>query len=577
MPSSSYMEVPSEGCGKDIKMKTNVKATGFLGRQEEIVRVSYMEKLANDTVTVENMEAMEFISMKNVVDVNTLLAKASYKAVTSKVGSTTVCMQVAGTDPVIYFNNGSFNKDLFAKVFNKNKEDVVANSKYESVFFEGINMFSKIDFAMGVRYTIYLVNAATIEEYRKRVSQLDLNTVKAVEDIAQIIKDLDPIARALQESSIDVTKDSSKDFGIYASDIVGAEIKALNNEIKKYGTTNNVKDCLADAKNVKYVARIGLDKEYIEENCIETDSAKAQLAILEGTNEFMDRLVQAYSTTTNDEYKKYLADARPHKDFVKFIREVMFLCFRRFEGDGTLTKEKISMVRDAIYTEAEARGIDKDLVIKCGIVASYTSFFTNIKTGEESASSNLNKIQFGMLTRLFDDVFVREYSDMDALEIEVDVDEVYVDIANGTEVILRDGVGYIADENNNIIDALTTMDMDLNGHAVVKDGKLMFKYVPENEISCEYKLVLLKDFLTYSEGEWKTMVVESSEDVAAHVSRLLNRSCGVINGVVFAKNPETGKGMRIATVDARHKDLSGAIDIVDVLIAKDGAALLIKA
>ena len=558
-------------------MKTNVKATGFLGRQEKTARIAYMENIVNETVTLNKMEAMEYISMKNVLDVNNLLAKASYKAVKSKVGSTTVCMQVAGTDPVIYFKDGSFNKDLFAKVFNKKKDDVVANSKYESVFFEGINMFSKIDFAIGVRYTIYLVNAATIEEYRKRVSQLDLNTVKSVEDIAQIIKDLDPIARALQESSIDVTKDTSKDFGIYASDIVGAEIKALNNEIKNAGTTNNVKECLADAKNVKYVAKINLDREYIEENCIETDSAKAQLAILEGTNDFMNNLIHAYSTTTNDDYKKYLVDARPHKDFVKFIREVMFLCFRRFESDGTLTKEKINMIRDAIYTEAEARGIDKELVIKCGIVASYTSFYTNISTGQETASSNLNKLQFGMLTRLFDDVFVREYSEMDALEIEVDVDEVYIDIANGTEVILKDGVGYIVDEDNNLIDALTTMELDLNGDAIVKDGKLMFKYVPENEINCEYKLIMLKDFLTYNEGEWKTMVVESSEDVAAHITRLLNRSCGVINGVVFAKNPDTGKGMRIATVDERHKDLSGAIDIVDVLVAKDGAALLVRA
>lgn len=558
-------------------MKTNIKATGFLGRQEEIVRVSYMEKLANDTVTIENMEAMDYVSLKNVVDINTLLAKASYKAVVSKVGSTTVCMQVAGTNPSIYFNNGDFNKDLFTKVFNKKKEDVIVNSKYESVFFEGINMFSKIDFAMGVRYTIYLVNAATIKEYQKRVAQLDLNTVTCEEDIAQIIKDLDPIARALQESSIDVTKDSSKDFGIYASDIVGAEIKALNNELKKYGTKNNVAEVLANPKEVKYEAEINLDKEYIAENCIETDSAKAQLAILEGTNKFMNELAKAYSTTTNTEYKKYLTSAKQHREFVRFVREIMTICFVRFDKEGTLTKETVEMVRDAIYTEAKRVGVPTEDVIKCGIVASYTSFYTDIHTGEERISSNLNKIKFAMLTRLFGDVFVREYSDMDALEIAVDVDDIFVDVPEFTEVELKDGVGYIIDEDNNLVEALTTMDMDLNGKAVVKEGKLMFKYVPENEINCEYKLVMLKDFLTYSEGEWKTMAIESSEEIASHISKLLNRSCGVINGILFAKNPETGKGMRIATVDNRYEEVSGAIDIVDVLVGKTGAALLVRA
>lgn len=557
----------------DGKAKQMQKLNSFMKEQKEVAVVSYKESLNNGTATVELMQSMEAIPLSEIKDFNNSLAIAAYKAVESKVAETTILAQIGTVDPKIFFKDGKFDKELFCKIYKIEPGKSIPGKKYRSVFYNRYNKFVKVDFALGIKYTIYMVNAAVIHLFKKRLSEIDLDAVTCVEDIAQIMLDLDPINRALQESSIDVTKDSGKDFKIYASDLVNSDLKALNAEIKKNGTKNNIDDCLLNPKKVEYEAVLNLDEEFMKDVCVETDAAKSQLAILESSNKFINDLIECYSTTTNDGYLDYKEYAYTHKELTSFIRDVMMTALNTFEDQASIDKHKVSLLRNAIYREAEDLGVDKMDVIKCGIAASFVSF--KDADGELVPKPNLNKFKFWQLTKLFGDIFIREYSGKEYLEVKTCVDEVYEDLNHGTEIKIEDGIGYVFDENQNPIEVLSVIDEDLNCDAVVSDGELLLKYVPENEVDTSYKLLFLDSLVETKNGKIVDVKVEQLSDAQNHIDKLLNLKCGEVNGYLFVKNPVNNKGIRVGRFK-EDCEVRGVLNIVDVVIGKGGVAILIK-
>lgn len=549
----------------------NVKNNGFLAAQENVIKVQYAESLVKGDVTVDKMKAIGTVPVNAIQDMNSILAKASFAAEVSKVGSTTVSMQVGGSNPKVYFTEGSFDKKLFKKVFKAAGKAEVKGKKYESVFYEGINKFSQVDFEMGIKYTIYLVNKATIKKYQDELSTMCLDTVASVADVQQVIVDLDPIARALQESSIDVTKDKDKDFGIYATDIIGSDVQALNVLIKREGTINNLEACLEEPAKIEYKAELNVltDKDT---EAVETNASKAQLAILDGTNEFMNNLLSNYGMTTNDDYKNYLKDVKQYRDFVWFIRKVSDSMVGRLDEDGRLQGATIRAIRNAIYVEAERQGVPKELVVKCGIAAGYTNFYKN-NEGVIKGTANVNKFRFATIAKIFDDIFVQEYAENKCLEVAVQVEDVYEDIAEGTVVTVKDGFGYI----DGAI-ALTLLDVDAEGEAIVKDGRLMLQYNPVDSVEYNTKAVIVDSFLVRENGEWANKEVEGLKDIETHVDRLLNCVCGMKGEVVLAKNPDTGKAVRVATLDTNFENIpTGTVKVKDIVVSQRGAILLLEA
>lgn len=539
-----------------MNMKNNVKMNGFLASQTEEIRIDYVECLETGDVSVDKMKGAGVVPVGVIADLNSVLAKASYAAEVSKVGNTTVAMQVGGTDPKVFFKQGTFNKKLFKKVFKTAGKSEIVSKKYESVFVEGVNKFSKIDFEMGVRYTIYLVNKATIKRYLDEVSMMCLDSVDSVDDIKQVVLDLDPIARALQESSIDVTKDKDKDFGIYASDIIGSEVQALNVLIKKGGLLNNLNDCIKEPTKVKYEATTNIILEEDQE-AVETNASVAQLAILEGTNEYMNKLLVNYAKTTNDDYKKYIAAAKNYRAFVWFIRKVTDAM------NTKISNEAVREIRDAIYVEAKEQGVPTEDVIKCAIAAGYTNFYKNAD-GEIKAKSNLNKFRFSNITRIFDDIFVQEYAENKTLEIELDVEDVFVDIEENTVVTVKDGLGYVDGSM-----ALSLIDVDAEGDAIVKEGRLMLQYNPLNSINYNRRIVFVDAFLNRTNGAWEDVKLADDTSVAVQTERLLNCRCGVKDNFILAINPSTGKALRIARLNSNFNMPKGGVTVKDVIVSLD--------
>lgn len=539
-----------------MNMKNNVKMNGFLAAQSETIRLEYVESLSTGDVSVDKMKGMGVVPVSAISDLNSVLAKASYAAEVSKVGATTVSMQVGGTNPRVFFKQGEFNKGLFKKVFKTAGKAEVVGKKYESVFVEGVNKFSKIDFEMGIRYSIYLVNKATIQRYLDEVSMMCLDSVNSVDDIQQVVLDLDPIARALQESSIDVTKDKDKDFGIYATDIIGSEVQALNVLIKKGGLLNNLKDCIKEPTKVKYEATTNIILNDDQE-AVDTNASAAQLAILDGTNEYMNNLLDNYAKTTNDDYKKYIVAAKNYRSFVWFIRKITDAMNTKIEN-GT-----VRQIRDAIYVEAKEQGVPTEDVIKCAIAAGYTNFYKNAD-GEIKATSNLNKFRFTNIARLFDDIFVQEYAENKALEIELDIEDVFVDVEEGTVVTVKDGLGYV---DGSMV--LSLIDVDAEGDAVVREGRLMLQYNPLNNINYDRKVVLVDAFLNRTNGAWEDVQLADDNSVAVQTERLLNCKCGVKDNFVLAINPNTGKALRIARLNNNFTMPKGGVNVKDVIVSLD--------
>lgn len=548
---------------KTTTMMNNVKALGFLGAQKEAIRVDYVESLADNTVSVDKMKAVGVVPVNAITDLGSVLAKASYAAEVSKVGATTVSMQVGGTNPRVFFNgNGDFKKDTFKKVFKATGKNEIVGKKYETVFVEGVNKFSQVDFEMGIRYTIFLVNKATIKRYQDELSMMCLDTVKDPSDLEQIVIDLDPIARALQESSIDVTKDKSKDFGIYATDIIGSEVQALNVLIKKGGLLNNLDECIKEPKKTTYEATTNVLID-ADSEAVDTNASAAQLAILEGTNVYMNRLLENYGETTNDDYKYAIKVAKNYRSFVWFIRKTTDAMVGRLDEDGRLTKEAVRRVRDAIYAEAQRQKVPKEDVIKCAIAAGYTTFYKNAD-GDIKATSNINKFRFATIAKIFDDIFVQEYAGKDYLEVAINVDNVFEDVEEGTEVFIKDGFGTI---DNKIV--LSVLDVDAEGTAVVRDGKLMLQYNALNSVETNYRILMVDNFLERQKGEWVEAKMEGMKSIETQIDRLLNCSCGVRDNLVLAKNPATGKAVRVATLNENFDMPKGGIKVVDVIASPD--------
>ena len=136
-----------------------------------------------------------------------------------------------------------------------------------------------------------------------------------------IARDLDAICRALQELSIDVAKDASKNIGIDIHKLVNCKSNAHSDVIKKGEVVNNIKDgidrmletnTMGDFKyKMKAVGFQFLkdvdpnDNGALAEAIIEDVIGKCQEAINAGMTESIDNVVELLKTSNGDKYSLY--------------------------------------------------------------------------------------------------------------------------------------------------------------------------------------------------------------------------------------------------------------------------------
>lgn len=386
-----------------------------------------------------------------------------------------------------FFVNGAIDVIKLKKVLKFVGKNEVVGARYQSVFNYGVNKVLLND-RFSRANIIARVSVWEIEECIKRIKSLDVRCITA-KDLKLIGEDLDIIARALQELSIDSAKDLSKQLTVNIHSIINCKSNALSDLIKKGTISNNSEiglklslenDNIGDFKyTMDHEPCVLLedadsnDAIAMADAVIKDSISQAQYAINEGMSEAMDEAFDYLSTCNGGKYNAYLNDVERVIHFnssVKHIKEEssfteeekseaieeLILCTRmikmniiaqrsinslfsaRANGemfDSSYIKEIASQYRNAIYKEASVYNIPAPNVIKYAISAAFC-YLTNDKIGRAKSPS------MSALKMIFPREFVIEYIGQ-PLEVELTLDSTTVDLYADDVIEFTNGFGFI--------------------------------------------------------------------------------------------------------------------------------------
>ena len=358
---------------------------------------SYINKKAIESLGIE-VEGSKLINKQKT------FATMSY-AYGSKVGVTTTAIALGLTiltNPDQYFySNGVLNLAKIRKVFKKLGIKAIEGQKYNSVFIKfknketAINKFGKVsDFVK--------VSNTEIFKFMRNIEYLDYKTVTKA-DLITMAKDLDIIGRALQELSIDVTKDKSKDIGVSVMNFLTVSTKTTSRQIKKKKFTNNINNIINEHINNKNIIseyKISYDynllkdvdsanKAAMAKAVVEDISGEMMQVINEGYEEGFKDLIKLFKMSNGnmyDRYKAILISAKTEVTVENKKAAHMIRCARiainainslygAKDSDATINSAYVTEVgkklRAGLYTEGAKIGICPKDVVEYAIAASF--------------------------------------------------------------------------------------------------------------------------------------------------------------------------------------------------------------
>jgi hypothetical protein len=117
----------------------------------------------------------------------------------------------------------------------------------DSIWVEGVNVFSGFHFSTGKFYCYHIVTNDEMEAIADKIAHMRKDSM-TVEDALALQHDLTPLLRAWQESSIDCTKDKSKKFNYNFKDFFKA-INVVSTFCKKHSDqiVMNTKEAFKDS------------------------------------------------------------------------------------------------------------------------------------------------------------------------------------------------------------------------------------------------------------------------------------------------------------------------------------------
>ncbi len=473
-----------------------------------------------DLVYNGSAEAKKILDQDLIVDGSKIVNKQktftvlSYAA-GSQVGVTTKGANLASS---LYRNGAQFFKETgklslrkirkVLKYFGANENAAGSDYKYESVFVEGVNKDIVVD-RFNRATVICRVSAHEIREFSDRIRRLDV-FVCTIEDLKMIARDLDAICRALQELSIDVAKDASKNIGIDIHKLVNCKSNAHSDIIKKGEVVNNIKDgidrmletnTMGDFKyEMKAVGFQFLkdvdanDNGALAEAIIEDVIGKCQEAINAGMTEAIDNVVELLKTSNGDKYNLYAPYIQmaknPIDDAVK-VNHLVKMAISAYNTIGALYSAKFNgysvssayirdvakQMRNALYTEANKYGVDQTDMVKFAIAASFCYIDSN---GNVNSSK---KAKLYAVKLIFPQEFVLEY----IADGQINPREAVTTALTLTKTT-RD---LFVDEKLNFVD----------GVCLTEEGMVMVQedYTGEAVVTEDGELIAMNDFYAYEE------------------------------------------------------------------------------
>ena len=356
----------------------------------------------------------------------------------SMVGITTIGIESAlslATSTYQYLKDGKVDIDKVARVIRNIGEEPVAEYRYVSVFNYNVNKaFAISKFNRG---SIFIrVSAHEIKEFQKRIKMIDVLSIQP-EDLVTIAYDMDIIGRALQELSIDVTKDKSKDIGYDINSLINMSNKTKSNVIKNAVIKNNISEIVEEkiykgTVTKKYTMEAMIegkpmsqvdsnDKEELSTAYIENLGGDCKDAINAGYMKGFEPIVELLKVSSNDAYQVFknrverASQNSNQKDVImnqiitaaRIAMDIINDLYGKKQYDNTITssyiKEVAAKLRNAIYTVGAKYGVDPVNTVKIAMSAP----FAKIVNGELKVKERPTSLR--AILDIFPKEFVVEY------------------------------------------------------------------------------------------------------------------------------------------------------------------------
>lgn len=356
----------------------------------------------------------------------------------SMVGITTIGIESAlslATSTYQYLKDGKVDIDKVARVIRNIGEKPVAEYRYVSVFNYNVNKaFAISKFNRG---SIFIrVSAHEIKEFQKRIKMIDVLAIQP-EDLVTIAYDMDIIGRALQELSIDVTKDKSKDIGYDINSLINMSNKTKSNVIKNAVIKNNISEIVEEkiykgTVTKKYTMEAMIegkpmsqvdsnDKEELSSAYIENLGGDCKDAINAGYMKGFEPIVELLKVSSNDAYQVFknrvetASQNSNQKDVImnqiitasRVAMDIINDLYGKKQYDNTITssyiKEVAAKLRNAIYTVGAKYGVDPVNTVKIAMSAP----FAKIVNGELKVKERPTSLR--AILDIFPKEFVVEY------------------------------------------------------------------------------------------------------------------------------------------------------------------------
>lgn len=444
--------------------------------------------------------------------------------------------------------DGSIDVELFYRAFVCcDKENAGDKEHWDSVF-TGLALTKEVALynCANMKYDVYYISNVQIEAFRNQLMELNPSKL-TYEDIVAIQADLYHLFRAYQESSIDVTKDKTKDYKIKWDEIIGYVPRLYSSKSKDY--EDNLVEVMKD-RTIKYELRV-----YSNDEAKETRN-DILCASLEKVH--VDFINEEVLKTAEDSITDLLKDVVGTSDALSteaklHAESIISIVSSSFKSLDSLTTEECKAIRNALYTivAEEAETVEEATAMVIDLICA--KYRVNHK-GEVIREDDISKLRQGCTkvilggilplylngqntyTRVFDNKGFTLFQELeDAQKFEVYDGDI---IADGVLV----GCLNFNNDNEDEICAITT------DAAYVIDGQLYIEQDIYEDIDCEVNTMVIENL--YVAGTVSAADVKDGEHNDNYGRDTYN---DLVSNTVAVK----GKNHNIAAIE----DINGRMEI----------------
>ena len=317
----------------------------------------------------------------------------------------------------------------------------------DSIWVEGVNVFSGFHFSTGKFYCYHIVTNDEMEAIADKIAHMTKDNM-TVEDALALQHDLTPLLRAWQESSIDCTKDKSKKFNYNFKDFFKA-INVVSTFCKKHSDqiVMNTKEAFKDSSKDFRITLPSDNNDEVAEDLVGRVTEEIRTAAETFFNGSMRELHNLADMKAYDKFRGY---AKQNAELALFIKDIYNLCYNSLNEEAKLVKEDYADMRNAIYTKAEQLNIAKEDVVKVAIDTAMARI-KETKEGWVVGDSYVDNFKAYPVKNIFSDEYVYALTnkcDYKVIATENNIVEIYRDIEDDEVFNFVNGVAYDNDDES---------------------------------------------------------------------------------------------------------------------------------